>query len=436
MELSKILDSVSIIVDGKEKDTAFLAKAIGGFAEAPLREFKSSKLLAEYLRKHGFIVEFPWKHIPTAFRAVYGGKGRCIGILGEYDALPDCGKKTGEWGHGCGHNLFGAGSAVAAVTAAEILKVRKIQGRIVFYGCPAEEILMGKAFMARDGAFRDMDACLTWHPDNDSRVCPYGGNAMDSVEYEFFGKSAHAAASAYMGRSALDACILFDIAANYLREHVTEDVRIHSIIMNGGKAPNVVPEYARSWYYVRAKDRRSVDATRKRLDACAEAGAMATDTKLKITLKSSIYNRLPNMALSEILLREMKYFGPPSLAKSDIENAKKAGLKGNFDIKIHDEFKSRTLASSDEYTVSWLCPLGCFQMAAFDSETECHHPMLSIQAVKPFAIKATQQAAKVLAGTAIELLLDGNSFEKVKTEFEQKTKKFKFDPLLPRNLKI
>ncbi len=436
MKLSKILDSVSVIVDGKGKDTAFLAKSISEFAEPPLREFKSSKLLAGYLRKNGFKVEFPWKHIPTAFRAVYGAKGKRIGILGEYDALPDCGKEQGEWGHGCGHNLFGAGSAVAAVTAAEILKEQEIEGRIIFYGCPAEEILIGKAFMARDGAFRDMDVCLTWHPDNDSRVCPYGGNAVDSVEYEFFGKSAHAAGSAYMGRSALDACILFDIAANYLREHVTEDVRIHSVIMNGGKAPNVVPEYARSWYYVRAKDRRSVDAARKRLDACAEAGAMATDTKLKTTLKSSIYSRLPNMALSEILLREMRYFGSPSLSKSDIENAKKAGLKGKFDTRIYDEFKKRTCASSDEYTVSWLCPLGSFQMATFDSETEFHHPMLARQAVKPFAIKATLQAAKVLAGTAMELLLDGNAFERVKTEFEQKTKKFKFDPLLPRNLKI
>ncbi|MFW6159118.1 MAG: amidohydrolase, partial [Planctomycetota bacterium] len=232
------------------------AKALAGriweLAEPAFKEHESARLLADYLADRGFDVSFPFESVPTALKAVKGTGRPVVGMLGEYDALPDCGEEPGTWGHACGHNLLGVGAAVGAVAAAKLLDETDTRGRVVYWGCPAEEALAGKAYMAREGAFRRMDACLCWHPSGGTRVKAAGGSALDSLLFEFHGKTAHGA-YAHGGRSALDAAILMDVAVNYLREHVPENVRIHCVIRDGGNAPNVVPEYARIWYYVRAR---------------------------------------------------------------------------------------------------------------------------------------------------------------------------------------
>ncbi|GAG04228.1 unnamed protein product, partial [marine sediment metagenome] len=208
-----------------------VSDAIADLAEPGFQELESARLLADYLAERGFRMEWPWRHMPSAFKATWG-KGRpVIGLLAEYDALPDCGPDAGSWGHGCGHNLLGTAAAAGAVAAKGVLEARKAKGKIVVWGCPAEELLAGKVYMARDGAFRGNDAILGWHPGGNA-VNAAGGSALDSLLFEFHGKTAHGA-GAHRGRSALDGVMLLDVAANYLREHVPENVRIHMCIRDG-----------------------------------------------------------------------------------------------------------------------------------------------------------------------------------------------------------
>lgn len=412
------------------------ARAIHSYAEPPMQEVRSAEVLAGYLSEHGFRVDFAWKQLPTAFRATRGRRRPAVGLLGEYDALPDCGKKEGEWGHGCGHNLLGVASAVAAVAASEVLTAKGVGGKIIYYGCPAEELLHGKVYMARDGAFRDMDACLAWHPGAKTGVCAYGGNALDSVIYEFFGKTSHAAAGPDLGRSALDAAILFDVSANYLREHVPEAVRLHSVIRSGGDAPNVVPAYSRIWFYVRAPKRDAVDGVRRRLDACARAAATATGTEVKITRITALYERLPNEMIHQALLRNVKLFGPPRPAARDKRDARKAGIKGDFNTKVTEGLGAQGRASSDEDTVSWLVPLGRFNMVTSCGGAQGHHRETTRLSALPFAVKGMLQAAKVLAGTAFDLCADTALLRQIRNEFRKRTKGSRFTSLIPKRQRV
>lgn len=423
-ELNKIADAAKI-----------LAEQIHGFAEQPLQEYRSSKSTADFLAKHGFDVQFCFKNLPTAFRAERGNGHPIVGILGEYDALPDCGRKKGEWGHGCGHNLLGTAGAAGAIAAANIIQKNKIKGKIIYYGCPAEETLVGKAYMARDGAFRDLDVSIAWHPESKTHPSYHGGSAVDSITYEFFGKTCHAA-NPVNGKSAIDAAIIFDIAVNYLRESIPENVRIHSIIVKGGEAPNVVPEYAKSWYYIRAKDRAQVDEIRKRVDDCARGAAIATQTRYKSRTLTSIYNRLPNDAMFEIITDNLKLFGPPRATSTDRANLKKLGIKSDFEHKPDLDAKNKPLRSStDEDTVSWLAPMGRFTMATHALNTIAHHRQLAAQMTLPFAIRGMMQAASVIAGSTIDIVSTPGLLGKIRAEFKNRTRGFKFDPLIPKGQK-
>lgn len=414
------------------EDVWKLALRIHKLAEKPFEEVESSVQLGEFLKARGFRVEYPFKKIPTAFRAEWGKGKPVVGMLGEYDALPNCGIAPGTWGHGCGHNLLGTAPALGAVMAKEILGKSGGAGKIVYYGCPAEEILAGKVYMARDGAFRDLDVCLSWHPGGLAGVNAYGGSALDSIEFEFFGKTAHGA-SAHNGRSALDGVILLDVAANYLREHVPENVRIHSVIQEGGIAPNVVPEYASSWYYVRGANRQQVDEVRKRLIACARGAAEATETKMKWNRRTAIYERLPNFALSERLLKHVNQVGSPVATAEDKKLLKKTvGWDGEFVEEVRQTMGAQTRGSSDEDSVSWLAPLGRFNMTCYAKETTGHHRDLTAQVALPFARKGLAHAAEVFARTAIDLCQDKKFFAEVRKEFSEKTKGFTYDPLVSK----
>jgi len=408
-----------------------LSDAIADLAEPGFQETQSSKLLAEYLAGRGFRVEWPWRHMPTAFKAVRG-KGRpVVGILAEYDALPNCGAAEGTWGHGCGHNLLGAGAAAGAVAAAEALARRRLRGRIVLWGCPAEEILAGKVYMARDGAFRRHDAILAWHPGGQTRVCPKGGSSMDSMVLEFFGRTAHGAHAA-AGRSALDGVMLLDVAANYLREHVPENVRIHMCIRDGGEAPNVVPAYAKAWYYVRGKDRKEVDDVRRRLVACARGAAMATETKLKVTRLAGCYSRLPNDAIAGLLDRNVRLFGPPRVTKRDEQNVRGLGKEPEFSRALSKPSEAPGRGSSDEDNVSWLAAFGQFNVACVSKkDVPGHHRDYAAQMKLPFAHRGMLRAAEVFAGAAVDLASDAKLTAKARAEFRQRTKGFRYDPLVP-----
>ena len=407
------------------------ARAIGRLRELPLLETQSAALLREALTAGGFSIERGFPQMPTAFVASYGSGGPVIGLLAEYDALPDCGPGGKGPGHGCGHNLLGTAGTYAAIAVAQLLAEAGLPGTIKLFGTPAEETLVGKVYMARDGAFDGLDACLAWHPGAASRVDVGGGTAMDSLTYEFFGRTAHAAGNPHEGRSALDAVEIMNVAVNFLREHVPSNVRMHYAIMDGGKAPNVVPPYARSWYFIRGRDREQVAAVSERVDKCARAAALATETKMKRTILAACYNRLGNDAIAGVLDANLRLVGAPQFDDSDREAAKALGASGDLDDKIGDIKTEQGSGSSDEGNVSWITPLGVLNVACSSRGTPGHHYLVHEESLAPAAMKGLRVAVQTLAFSAWDLLTDPAVLKEAKEEFARKTEGRPYDPVIP-----
>ncbi|MCW4036305.1 MAG: amidohydrolase, partial [Candidatus Bathyarchaeota archaeon] len=251
-------------IDENEERLIELSNAVWGYAELGLMEYRSSKLLADELERHGFKVDRGVAGMPTAFVATWGSGKPLIGVMGEYDALPGISQKKvpykdslreGAPGHGCGHNIHGVSGMAGAIAVRYTLEELGLEGTVKFFGTPAEENYDGKVFMARAGLFDDVDACLSHHPGSMNVAGLSSSNAVNNVKFHFYGKTSHAAGSPEQGRSALDSVELMNIGVNFLREHVIDKARIHYVIEEGGGQPNVVPDYARSWYYVRAPER-------------------------------------------------------------------------------------------------------------------------------------------------------------------------------------
>jgi len=418
------------LVKQQAEAAAKLSDRIADLAEPGFKEAKSAEGLTDYLAQAGFLVEFLWPQMPTAFKATWGHGKPCVGLLAEYDALPECGIKNGTWGHGCGHNLLGVGAAVGGVAAKNALTAMGLTGSVVVWGCPAEEAVAGKVYMARDGAFRDDDAILGWHPGATNAVGRKGGAAMDSLVFEFVGKTAHAT-SAHLGRSALDGVMLLDVAANYLREHVPENVRIHMCIRDGGQAPNVVPAYAKCWYYVRAKNRAQVDHVRKRLVACARGAAMATETKVRVKHLTGVYERLENDVMGDLVQANFELFGPPSATREDKASVVQLGKKPVFDHALAEGKGAQGRASSDEDNVSWLAPFGRFSVACTSrEEVAIHHRDFTAQMKLPFAHRGMLRTAEIFAGAVVDLCADPDLLKRAKVEFRKRTKGFTYDPLV------
>src|SRR5262249_52739211 len=256
--------------------------------------------------------------IPTAFTASFGSGKPVIGILGEFDALPGLSQEVspekkprvpGAAGHGCGHNLFGVASAFAAVTIKDYLMTSKKSGTIRFYGTPAEEGGGGKIYMARAGAFNDCDVVLAWHPGNSNGASLGTSLANIHAKFKYYGKAAHAAGNPDKGRSSLDAVMLAAHAVEMLREHVPQVTRIHYVVTNGGEAPNVVPDFSEIWIYARHPNMATLDEIWARIIKCAEAGALATETRMEMQLVNSVYNLLPNDTLTNLLDRSLHRVG-------------------------------------------------------------------------------------------------------------------------------
>lgn len=278
--------------------------------EGPYREYQAAQWTADALEAEGFTVERGAAGVPTAVKASWGIGHPVIGFLGELDALPGLSQTVSTskqpiegqaYGHGCGHNLLAAGALGAALGLKKELNDRKMSGTVVFYGCPAEEVMTGKGYMARGGAFDGLDVCVECHPfpENGVRI-GQASLAMNSVKFHFKGRTAHAGGDPHNGRSALDALELMNVGAQYLREHVTSDVRIHYITLEGGTAPNIVPDKASSWYMVRAYTRDAVEDTYQRLLKIAKGAAMMTETEVEVEFLGGCYERMPNMVLSKL----------------------------------------------------------------------------------------------------------------------------------------
>ena len=289
--------------------------------------------------------------------------------------------------------------------------------------------------MARDGAFRDLDVVLAWHPGTGTGVSNFGGSSLDSLVYEFRGRTAHGA-SAHNGRSALDGVMLMDVAANYLREHIPENCRIHCVIRDGGDAPNVVPAIAKVWYFVRGKDRAQVDELRERLTNCARGAALATDTDMKWHRITAVYPRLPNDTMCDLVAQNVELFGPSRASKADRTAVEKMGYKEGFNGSVTKGPGTQGRGSSDEDNVSWLAPMGRFTVACYAKGTPGHHRDMAAQALLPFADRAVFQAAKIFAGSAVDLATRPEALRKVRSEFQKKTRGFKYDPLIPKRQKL
>ncbi|HJZ68955.1 MAG TPA: amidohydrolase, partial [Blastocatellia bacterium] len=350
-----------------------ISDQIWRFAETALRETRSSKLLADYAEKQGFEVKRGVAGMPTAFMASYGQGRPIIGILGEYDALPGISQKAqpvkealeaDSAGHGCGHNLFGTASLGAAVAIKELMAAGKLKGTVRFYGTPAEESIGGKIYMAREGAFNDLDVCLAWHPDDRIRADVDSTQAIVDFIVEFKGKAAHAAADPWNGRSAVAALEFFTTGLNRMREFVKPTVRMHYTIQKGGDVPNVVPEYARVWCWLRDSKRAGVEELLARARKIAEGAALMAGVESKLTVQGGDYELLVNLPGEKIIHANLTWLGPIQYTAEEQEFAKTiqratgvepTGLNGAvqpFDPPKPDPEGG----STDVGDVSWLVP--------------------------------------------------------------------------------
>lgn len=438
-------------VESLEARLVELAETLWATPELGLHEDESAALLSSVLREEGFEITEGIGGMPTAFSATYGEGDPRVGILGEYDALPGLSQavsstkepvEAGAPGHGCGHNLFGVAGVGAALAVKRAVDAGECTGTVTFFGCPAEEILVGKVFMARDGAFDDLDAALTWHPSHLSAPFMAQTLAMNSVEYNFRGESAHAADSPESGRSALDAVELLNTGAEFMREHVSDDARLHYTIPDGGGAPNVVPAEATAWYYVRAPTREEVDRITDWLDDVAEGAALMTQTSVERRFHTGCYDYVANRALSERVLKNMRLAGPIPYTDEDREfaaelqdtlspetvRARTAQLpagpreEARESVLYPDALESYDAGtvlngSTEVGDVSWITPTAQFWAASWPVGTPSH-TWQAVAANGSFGTKATAYAAKVLAATTLDLFADEGLLAEAREEFE------------------
>jgi aminobenzoyl-glutamate utilization protein B len=440
-------------IDEKLDQIVAIADTIWEYAELCLHENKSAAILVENLLAEGFKVETGAGGIPSAIVAEWGSGKPVIGILAEYDALTNCSNKAVPFrepvvhdgpGHGCGHNLIGAASYAAAIGLKKEMEVQGVKGTVRFYGCPAEEGGAGKAFMARDGAFKDCDIALAYHPATINRVKWGSTLASDDTNFTFYGRSAHAAADPHNGRSALDAMQLMNIGMEFLREHMLPQTRIHYTITMGGGQPNVVPPEAQVWVRVRAADRDMLEDLWKRVVKCAEGAALMTETTVKVDRFKCIYNVLPNSVVAEVADECLHRVGPPKFAPQDYDFAaeisksidpaqkrttlRRDGIPREWWDKYlletvlpHPVAEPEPRGSDDAGDVSHCCPYGGVTTASLVMGTPGHSWQFTAQAGMGIGHAGMIAGAKALAETGYVLMTRPDLVEKAWAEFRERT---------------
>jgi aminobenzoyl-glutamate utilization protein B len=427
-----------------------VAHDIWTFAEPGYQESKSSAALSEMLKAAGFTIKSEIGGIPTAFTATVGQGKPVIGILGEFDALPGLSQqavpyrdpvKEGGYGHGCGHHLFGAASVSAAIAIAEQVKAGTINGTVRFYGCPAEEGGSGKVFMAQAGAFKDCDAVLHWHPSHENSAGDRSTLARMAVKFRFHGKAAHAAAAPEQGRSALDAIALTNYAAELMREHTPDQSRIHHVITAGGRAPNIVPDFAEVYYYIRHPDGDVVRQLYERLVLCAKAGALATETRLEIRFEGGIREILPNNALSQVTLQNLNEICDLEYDSAETEFALKLQATLNSPApldsihKIEDRSGTIGKGSTDVGDVSWLVPTTGFTAACWVPGTPAHSWQAVAAGGSSIGRKGLNLAARVLAASAWDLFTQPALLREGKREHDRRVGERAYQSLMVKGQK-
>ncbi len=432
-------------LSSREAEDWEAALAIWEWAEPGYQETRSAALLAERLEAAGFRVTRGVAGIPTAFTAELGSGKPVLGILGEYDALPGLSqaavpyrqpREGVEYGHGCGHHLFGVASVAAAIALGEQVQAGKLRGTVRYYGCPAEEGGSAKAFLVREGLFRDVDAVLHWHPGSSNQAGDRSSLARIAVKFRFHGQSAHAAGSPEQGRSALDAVELTNHAAQLLREHIPEKARIHHVITAGGEAPNVVPAFAEVYYYVRHPDSIVVRQLYQRLRKCAEAGALATETRLEVVEEGGIVEILPNSTLAAVALRNLRELNDLDYDDAEREFAlrlREALPKPEPLEKIREVAdRSGTVGrgSTDVGDVSWVVPTTGFGTACWVPGTPGHSWQAVACGGTTIARKGMHLAARVLAATGWDVMTSPDLLAAARAEHERRLRGRSYQPLI------
>lgn len=450
-------DYVKKWIESLEDPLIEISQEIWNFAELGFREFKSSKLLTNSLKEHGFNVQMGVASLPTAFVAEYGSGMPVVGVLGEYDALPGLSQAAEPFkkpitenapGHGCGHNLLATGTLGAALAIKKAIDIGLVKGTIRYYGCPAEEIFAAKAYMINPGhLFDDADIILAWHPQAFNTVRLSKNYAINSALFKFHGKTANAAEDPYNGRSALDAIELTNIASNYMREHVIPEARLHYAILNGGEAPNVVPDLAEGYYSIRAPERHQVEEIYGRLVKIGKGAELMTGTNLEIEFLDGTHDQIRNQVVSNIIYEKMNEIGPPKFRKEEKRFAKEIkktfpqdalnGIKKGVPPHLQEVAKivfnsslcpmilpptgkgDVSFGCTDVGDVSWNVPLGEFWMACLAMGGSTHSWQTAATSGMSIGHKGMLNAAKVITLSALEFMSNQELVQKAHQELKQ-----------------
>ena len=462
--LSAKKQAVNSYIDEHASLFTDVSDKIWEYAELSLKEYRSAKLYTDLLKEHGFRVQEKLGGMDTAFCGSCGHGKPVIGLLAEFDALAGLDQMKGKTdpvsehpgrpGHGCGHNMLGAGTLAAAFALKEYLEKTKTEGTVIFFGCPGEEGGAGKAFLAKEELWKSLDCALTWHPGDINEVVSGTNNSCIQILYEFEGVASHAAGDPENGRSALDAVELMNIGVQYLREHMKSDCRVHyAIIDGGGVSPNVVQAHASVLYMVRAVKSADSKKLLKRVDQIADGAARMTETTFHRTFIDATAEIVPNFTLEEVLLENFREVGTPSYTKEEWDYAGKvkthcpdASTPGI--AAAHSEEAAKTLrtlsdngtralndflsplvhttgyvaGSSDVGDVSWQTPTAQFHVTAFVAGAPGHSWQNVSCGATSIGHKALLTAGKILSGSVIDLLDNPGLLEKARAEFAEKTK--------------
>jgi aminobenzoyl-glutamate utilization protein B len=443
--LDFLTDSLTIRKFGVVSDS------IWKFAELGMQEFRSSAILIRTLEEEGFKVEKGVAGMPTCFVATWGSGKPVIGILGEYDALPMLSQKAltpfqdpvvpGAPGHGCGHNMMGTAGIAAAIAVKKSMELNNIRGTIKFFGSPAEETLISRPYMVRDGVFKDVDAVIDNHAASKLET-GYGvsGNAVISVLFTFKGKAAHAAGAPWSGISALDGVELMNVATNYLREHLFYTHRLHYVITQGGEAPNIVPDRATVWYYIRNTDDR-LEETYKRIVDCARGAAMASGSILdSVTVLSAIHQKHSNKGLAETIQRNIELIGLPEWTEAENNfakslqkelNAKEVGYEVKLDPLYPPSGAQTGGASTDVGEVSLIAPTATLNFPGIVPGVIGHHWSTVTSTYGKASWKGLNTGAKIIAATALDLITKTKLLEAIRVEFTEYSKDHPYKSFLP-----
>ncbi len=424
------------------------ALEIWDFAEVGYKEVKSAALHIQHLREAGFTVETGVADIPTAFVATYGTGSPVIGILAEYDALPGLGQaavpeKTAiagkNAGHGCGHHLFGTASVSAGIAIKELIAAGKLKGTIKVFGSPAEEGGSGKVFLVRAGLFNNVDAVIHWHPNDANAVTTTSALANKSAKFKFYGISAHAAAQPDQGRSALDAVEAMDNMVNMMREHIPQETRIHYVITSGGKAPNVVPDFAEVYYYVRHPKRKDVVEIFDRVVKAAEGAAMGTGTTMKYDIIGGTHDLLINKTLAEVMQSNLEKVGGVTYTEEEKTFAKKIqpsfigapiAMETAATVKALTYVSEGNSGSTDVGDVSYAKPTVGLTAATWVPGTPAHSWQAVASGGTEIGTKGMLVASKTMALTAIDLMSNPALIAKATEEFNKSKGDYKYKALL------